>query len=150
PGECQLTRTRRRRALPPAQSKRTIMTTITNTENRAAQTTRASANERGAFAPKVNIVETKDSFILEAEMPGVSKEGLDLRLEGNELTMVGRRETGVPGAEPVYRESSPRDFRREFVLDPSIDTARLSALIEQGVLTVTLPKAEKVKPRKIQ
>ena len=126
------------------------MTTIANTENRAGQTNNLSANERGYLVPKVNIVETKDSFILEAEMPGVSKEGLEVRLEGNELTIVGRRQTGVPGAEPVYRESNPRDFRREFVLDPSIDTSKLSATIDQGVLTVTLPKTEKVKPRKIQ
>ena len=126
------------------------MPTTANTENRAAQTNNGSASECGYLVPQVNIVETKDSFILEAEMPGVTKEGLEVRLEGNELSIVGRRETGVPGAEPVYRESSPRDFRREFVLDPSIDTAKLSATIEQGVLTLTLPKTEKVKPRKIQ
>jgi HSP20 family protein len=126
------------------------MTTIANAENRAAQTKNASANERGYFVPQVNIVETKDSFVLEAEMPGVSKEGLEVVLEGNELTIVGRRQTGVRGAEPVYRESSSRDFRREFVLDPSIDNSRLSATIDQGLLTVTLPKTEKVKPRKIQ
>ena len=126
------------------------MTTVANAENRDAQTKNASANERGYLVPQVNIVETKESFILEAEMPGVSKERLEVLLEGNELTIVGRRQTGVPGAEPVYRESSPRDFRREFVLDPSIDTARLSATIEQGMLTVVLPKTEKVKPRKIQ
>ena len=126
------------------------MTTIANAENRAGKTNNASANERGYLVPQVNIAETKDSLILEAEMPGVSKEGLEVLLEGNELTIVGRRQTGVPGAEPVYRESSPRDFRREFVLDPSIDTSKLSATIEQGMLTVTLPKTEKVKPRKIQ
>jgi len=126
------------------------MTTVANAENRAAQTKNASANERDYLVPQVNILETKASFILEAEMPGVSKERLEVLLEGNELTIVGRRQTGVPGAEPVYRESSPRDFRREFVLDPSIDTSRLSATIEQGMLTVVLPKTEKVKPRKIQ
>jgi len=126
------------------------MTTIAHAENRAAKMNNAGANERGYLVPQVNIVETTDSLILEAEMPGVSKEGLEVLLEGNELTIVGRRQTGVPGAEPVYRESSPRDFRREFVLDPSIDTSKLSATIEQGVLTVTLPKTEKVKPRKIQ
>jgi len=126
------------------------MTTIANDENRAAKTNNASAHERGYLVPQVNIAETKDSLILEAEMPGVSKEGLEVLLEGSDLTLVGRRQTGVPGAGPVYRESSPRDFRREFVLDPSIDTSRLSATIDQGVLTVTLPKTEKVKPRKIQ
>jgi len=126
------------------------MTTIANAENRAVKTNNARANERGYLVPQVNIVETKDSLILEAEMPGVSKDGLEVLLEGNELTLVGRRQSGVPGAEPVYRESSPLDFRREFVLDPSIDTSKLSATIEQGMLTVTLPKTEKVKPRKIQ
>ncbi len=126
------------------------MTTLANAENRAVKTNNARANERGYLVPQVNIVETKDSLILEAEMPGVSKDGLEVLLEGNELTIAGRRQTGVPGAEPVYRESSPLDFRREFVLDPSIDTSKLSATIEQGMLTVTLPKTEKVKPRKIQ
>jgi len=126
------------------------MITIANAEPRAAKTNDASANEGGYLVPQVNIVETKDSFILEAEMPGVSKEGLEVLLEGNELTLVGRRQSGVPGAEPVYRESSPRDFRRDFVLDPSIDTSKLRATIEQGMLTLTLPKTEKVKPRKIQ
>jgi HSP20 family protein len=126
------------------------MTTIENAENRALQTNNANANKRGYIVPQVNIVETKDSFVLEAEMPGVSKEGLEVLLEGNHLTIVGRRQNGVAGAQPVYRESSPRDYRREFVLDPSIDTSRLGATIEQGVLTVTLPKTERVKPRKIQ
>ena len=126
------------------------MTTVTKTENRATRTNETGAEGRGYFGPQVNIVETKDSFVLEAEMPGVSKDGLEVLLEGNELTIQGRRQTGVPGAEPVYRESSPRDFRREFVLDPSIDTARINATIEHGVLTVTLPKAEKAKPRKIE
>jgi len=126
------------------------MTTIANAENRAVKTNNARANERGYLVPQVNIVETKDSLILEAEMPGVSKDGLEVLLEGNELTIAGRRQTGVPGAEPVYLESSPLDFRREFVLDPSIDTSKLRATIEQGILTVTLPKTEKVKPRKIQ
>jgi HSP20 family protein len=49
----------------------------------------------------------------------------------------------------VYRESSPRYFKRAFELDPAIDGGKISAVIEQGVLTMSLPKAEKVKPRKI-
>jgi HSP20 family protein len=52
--------------------------------------------------------------------------------------------------EPVYRESHPYDFRRVYELDPSIDTSRISARIENGLLTVNLPKAEKVKPRRIE
>lgn len=82
-------------------------------------------------------------------MAGVSKDGLELTLEGNELTIVGKRQLNVEGAEVVYRESSPLSFKRVFELDPAIDTGKITAEIEQGVLTVNLPKAEKVKPRKI-
>jgi HSP20 family protein len=123
------------------------MNTLTKTDNRAANDT--ASEERRYLSPRVNIFESKEGYLLEAEMPGVSKDGLELLLEGNELTIVGRRQTDVPSADLVYRESSPRDFRRTFVLDPSIDTAKISATIEQGVLTVRLPKAERVKPRKI-
>jgi HSP20 family protein len=101
-------------------------------------------------APEVNIFENKDGYLLEAEMPGVSKEGLEITLEGNELTLVGRRHVESAPGEPLFRESAARDYRRVFELDPAIDTAKVSAKIEQGVLTLTLPKSEKVKPRKIQ
>jgi HSP20 family protein len=125
------------------------MTTVSKAEQTGGKTNETSPNGRGYLIPQVNIVETKDSFVLEAEMPGVNKEGLELLLEGSELAIVGRRQAEAPNAEMVYRESSPRDFRREFVLDPSIDASRISARIDQGVLTVTLPKTERVKPRKI-
>ena len=121
------------------------MDTVTQNEHRAANET----EEQRYLSPRVNIYESKEGYLLEAEMPGVSKDGLEVLLEGNELTIVGRRETDLDGAELVYRESSPRAFRRTFALDPSIDAANINATIEQGVLTVTLPKAETVKPRKI-
>jgi len=105
--------------------------------------------ERNYVSPPVNIFETKDSFILEAEMPGVTKDGLEVTLEGNALTLVGRRSDESPRGEPTYRESRPAHFRRVFELDPALDTTRINARMEQGVLTLTLPKAEKVKPRKI-
>jgi HSP20 family protein len=82
-------------------------------------------------------------------MPGVNKEGLQVTLEGNELTITGRRQTGSFSGEPVFRESGCADFRRVFELDPAIDTTKISAKMDQGVLTLTLPKSERVKPRKI-
>ena len=105
--------------------------------------------QRGFLQPAVNVVETKDGYILEAEMPGVGKDGLEVLMEDNELTIVGKRTAAVDGLQPLYRESVDRDYRRSFVLDPAIDTAKITARIERGVLTLTLPKAEKVKPRKI-
>jgi HSP20 family protein len=82
-------------------------------------------------------------------MPGVNKGGLEVTVENNELTLVGRRTENTVTAQPVYRESRDLDYRRVFDLDPSIDTGKISAKIEHGVLTLTLPKAESVKPRKI-
>lgn len=101
------------------------------------------------IAPEVNIFETKDGYVLEAEMPGVSKEGLEITLEGNEITITGHRELSHVHGEPLFRECQLADFRRVFELDPAIDTGKISAKMTQGVLTLTLPKSEKVKPRKI-
>jgi HSP20 family protein len=119
------------------------------TETRPVRENNGAQAQRGYLQPPVNVVETKDGYILEAEMPGVGKAGLEILLEDNELTIVGHRSLGVDGAQPVYRESVDRDFRRTFVLDPTIDTAKINAKMNHGVLTLNLPKAEKVKPRKI-
>ena len=101
-------------------------------------------------APEVNIYETDKSFVLQAEMPGVNRSGLEVTLEGSRLTFVGRRgEVSIVGT-PLYRESRPLNYRRSFELDPSIDTSKVAAELQQGVLTLTLPKAERVQPRKIE
>jgi HSP20 family protein len=113
-------------------------------QNEVAETT-----PQEYIAPEVNIFETKDGYVLEAEMPGVSKEGLEITLEGNEITLVGHRNRETPVGASLFRESRLVDYRRVFELDPAIDTSRVSARIEQGVLTLTLPKSEQVKPRKI-
>jgi len=112
--------------------------------------TRENASpDRNYFSPEVNIYETKEGYVLEAEMPGVNKSGLEITLEGNVLTFLGHRGDDFLDASLLYRESKPADFRRVFELDPAIDTSKISAKIEQGVLTLHLPKSEKVKPRKI-
>jgi HSP20 family protein len=82
-------------------------------------------------------------------MPGVDKKGLEVLLEGNELTIVGHRSLEIPDAQAIYRESADRDFRRSFELDPAIDTGRITARMENGILFLELPKSERVKPRKI-
>ena len=108
------------------------------------------ANGVEFVTPEVNIFGKQEGYVLEAEMPGVSKEGLEITLEGNEITIIGHRKSGpVPGT-PLFRESRPADFRRVFELDPAIDTARVAAKMDQGILTLTLPKSERVKPRQIK
>jgi HSP20 family protein len=104
--------------------------------------------EPSYLVPQVDIGESNEEYFLEADMPGVSKDGLEVLLEGNELTLTGHRQPAPPG-EVLHRESNGCDYRRTFVLDPKVDATKIRATIEQGLLRVYLPKAEKVKPRKI-
>jgi len=120
-------------------------TTVQNTN--PATTARPAREEY--VAPEVNIFETKDGYVLEAEMPGVGKDGLEITLDGNEITLTGRRGAETVTGQSVFRERRLADFRRVFELDPAIDTSKIAARLEQGVLTLTLPKSERVKPRKI-
>ena len=106
--------------------------------------------ERAYVAPEANIYETADGYVLQAEMPGVPKDAIEVTLENNTLTFVGHRKTDAVTGNPLYRESHQADFRRVFELDPAIDPEKISAEMRQGVLTLTLPKAERVKPRKIK
>jgi len=110
---------------------------------------RTVAANAAFLTPTVDIVENRDAYILQSDMPGVTKEGVEILLEANELTIVGRRTETPSEAQYVYRESKPVHFRRVFELDPAIDVDKIDARVEHGVLTLTLPKSERVKPRKI-
>jgi HSP20 family protein len=106
-------------------------------------------HEEKFTTPAAAVRENPDGYVLELEMPGVNKEGLEISIEDSELSIVGRRTgTKVEGT-LVHRESRPNDYRRTFEIDPSIASGKISARISQGVITLTLPKAEEVKPRKI-
>jgi HSP20 family protein len=119
-------------------------------EKQQQQVARPGQRPEEYAAPEVNIYETGDGYRLEAEMPGVSKEGLEITLEGNEVTITGHRRRDLPRGQLLLRESAALDFRRVFELDPAIDAAKISARMEQGVLLLTLPKSEQVKPRQIK
>ena len=99
--------------------------------------------------PLVDVESNEEGYTIRAEMPGVDKSGLEITIDNGELTIVGHRRTSELTGEPVYREIRNNDFRRVYELDPAIDTAKISARIEQGMLTLVLPKAESVRPRKI-
>ena len=109
------------------------------------------AVHREEFAvPNVDIFETDDGYVLEAEMPGVNKDGLEVTVQGTEITITGHRTNVVPSGVALVAERRPLDYRRSFELDPATDSSRISAKMNQGVLTLSLPKSERVKPRKIQ
>ena len=101
------------------------------------------------ITPPSSVTEIADGYMLEIEMPGVKKDGLDISFENNELTITGRRSLPRVEGTLIHRESRPENFRRVFELDPSIDAEKISAKIDQGLVTLTLPKAEHVKPRRI-
>jgi HSP20 family protein len=103
-----------------------------------------------AVCPAANIFESPNEYLLELEIPGVKKEGLEISIEGNELTINGRREGGTPPGDAIYRESLGAHFCRAFELSNDVDASKIRAELNQGVLCLHLPKAEAVKARKIQ
>ncbi len=119
------------------------------TQKKEGTLTKERANQDRYLTPEVDIYENKDEYVLEADMPGVTKEGLELTLDGQVLTIVGHRSHESVQGNPLYRESQAYDFRRVFELDPAIDAGKINAKMENGILEVRMPKAEKVKPRKI-
>lgn len=127
------------------------MSMVSQSEREPQQAPQGQQNEQTRFytTPLVNIQATKDGYELIAEMPGVSKDGVEITVENGQLAIVGHRRPPQVNGRRIYRERREHDFRRVYELDPSLDASRVSARIDQGVLTVTLPKAEAVKPRRI-
>ncbi len=100
--------------------------------------------------PRYSVAESKDGRIqITVEMPGVRKESLEVRMENNELRIVGRRDPPLD-AKYVLRERRPGDYLQSFTLDETVDQSRVDARIQNGVLTVTLELKEQVKPRTIK
>ncbi len=124
------------------------MNAATQNQNRPRQTEARST--RGFITPPANVSMTDTEYVLEVEMPGVNKNGLETTVEGNELTIIGRRSMDLPEGELFYCETPSADFRRVFELGPDVDTTKINAKLEQGVLTLHLPKSEKAKPKKIE
>jgi len=102
------------------------------------------------FIPRVDIYENKESLFLMADMPGVDEKTVDIELEKNILTITGRAENGrIKDAAMMYSEYKIGDYERVFTLSDEIDRDRIVATVKNGVLRLELPKAEKVKPKKI-
>ncbi|NLX13271.1 MAG: Hsp20/alpha crystallin family protein [Phycisphaerales bacterium] len=100
--------------------------------------------------PALNIWEDGEALYAEAELPGVSPQDLEVYAVGNELTIKGRRGTALEeGACYHRRERGTGEFTRVVTLPVEVDAEKVEAALKNGVLTVTLPKADEVKPRKI-
>lgn len=120
-------------------------------EKRAPQKQDAeTTQERERFSPAVDICETDKELVLKADMPGVGKEGVEINVDENVLTLTGKACTPPADAVPIYTEYRIGDFYRAFTISEEIDVEKISAEMLNGVLTLRLPKAERVKSRKIQ
>ncbi len=125
------------------------MNIVNQQQNESAVLARPEQPLKQYLTPVADVESTKEGYTIRAEMPGVSKSGLEITVDNGELTILGRRQSEQTAGEAVYREIRHLDYRRVYELDPTIDVTRIAARIDQGVLTLTLPKAESVKPRKI-
>jgi len=105
--------------------------------------------EGPVFTPRVDIWETEKELTLVADIPGVEPSGLEIDLRDSTLTIVGKV---VPEEERRYilKEFGVGNYYRQFTLSEVIDREKISASVKNGVLTLTLPKVERAKPRKIQ
>ena len=107
-------------------------------------------HDKPVYLPPVDIFEDKNSIIIYADIPGVNDKNIDITLDDDVLTLTGQQnDQGVNKHELRYYEYRPGIYRRAFTLGTAIDRDKIDAKIKDGVLTLTLPKAETAKPRKI-
>lgn len=103
------------------------------------------------FVPAVDIYETGEVVLLRAEMPGVDREGVDINLENDTLTIRGTKATNGGGEEQVLlQEFETGHYLRRFTIAETIDQEKIVATMADGLLNLTLPKVEPARPRKIE
>ena len=103
------------------------------------------------FLPTADIYETQDALTVILEMPGVEKSNVDVRVEDGVLNVQGRLDLSkYQGLQPLYTEYNVGHYSRSFQLSSKIDQNNIGAELKDGVLTLTLPKVEEAKPRKIE
>jgi len=105
----------------------------------------------GSWAPPVDIFEKNDHLVIRAEIPGVKRDDMDVRIENGVLTLHGERknETEIKEANAYRMERIYGTFTRSFSLPTTVDATKVAATYKDGVLEVTVPKAETAKPKKI-
>jgi HSP20 family protein len=106
--------------------------------------------EAPALLPPVDIVEDENGITVKADLPGVSRENLSIRVDGETLTVEGAVALGeAQKMEAVYAEIRVARYRRSFVLGRDLDTESIDASMRNGVLTLRVPKREQARPRRI-
>jgi HSP20 family protein len=107
-------------------------------------------DRRRSLVPASQVFEDNGQVEVRIEMPGVAKGDLEIRAEGQELTVIGHRQEPALEGTWLLRERSRGDYQKTFSVDGSIDLDKIEAQLADGVLTLTLPMKEAAKPRKIE
>ncbi|HOJ52207.1 MAG TPA: Hsp20/alpha crystallin family protein [Syntrophales bacterium] len=116
----------------------------------AATRVNEEKQNRKVYVPKVDIYETGDGMVLLVDMPGVDEKTVDVTLNRNVLTIQGRAEAEkFEGYSLAYTEYGTGDYQRAFTISDEIDRDKIEAVVKNGVLKITLHKAEQAKARKI-
>ncbi len=101
-------------------------------------------------SPRTNLMENGDNFEVRAELPGISKDDISIKIQGNYLEISGKRVIEKPEGYKAHRnERSSSSFSRSFTLPDEVDAEKVDATLKDGVLYLTLPKSEAAKPRQI-
>src|SRR4051794_25992868 len=106
-------------------------------------------DRRPVVAPPVDIYENRDEILVLADVPGARTDGVTVRLDKNGLYLHARRED-VDGGSPVLRGTRTADYSRTFIVPRGIESEKITAQMNGGVLRIHLPKSDAVKPRKIE
>jgi HSP20 family molecular chaperone IbpA len=126
------------------------MKELNKVEKRELETRQEHNQKERHYAPNTDIFENEDAMVVVMEIPGVDREELTIHLENNTLSVEGRvNYSKYDDLTPVYREYNIGHYSRSFSVSDKIDQKAISAKVEDGVLTLTLPKASEAKPRKI-
>lgn len=111
----------------------------------------AAAHQEPSLLPPVDVIEDAAGITLYADLPGVPKDKLNLRVEGDTLSIDAEVALAVPqGMEPTHAEVQLARYRRAFTLSKELDPGKVAADLSNGVLRVRIPKAEHAQPRRIQ
>jgi HSP20 family protein len=120
-------------------------------QKREVEQKRESTIPSRAFMPVTDIYETSQALTVVLEMPGVSKDNVEISVDNDVLTIDGRIDfSKYEGMQPVYTEYNIGHYVRTFQVPGKIEQSEISAELKDGVMTLALPKAEKAKPRKIK
>ena len=121
---------------------------LTNYKNSSAQMREGTRPKDHFISPAVDILENQEGLTIVADMPGLDEDSLEVTIEQDVLTIKGNAPAG--SGDFQYREFAMAGYWRQFLLSDSFDAEKANASIKQGVMTLTIPKAESAKPKRIE